>query len=320
MSAVRMSTRFRELLAADGIIVRPSAFDALSARVIEAAGFNAVGISGYAVSATLLGKPDVGLVTLSETAMVCRYVCSAVNIPVMVDADTGYGNAINVMRTTEALITAGAAGLFIEDQVEPKRCGHVKGKQLIPIEEAVGKIRAADRVRRELDPDVVLMARTDARGAVGGSVEEAIRRANAYVAAGADVIFPEGPLTVDEIERFVREIDAPISYNRTGVSPRLSLEELEELGVKMVANPTGALSASAIGMWDYMHAFMAEDTEFLARERRGILNHALADFNAFIGFPEIMALEREYLPAAEVESRYEGSIGYRPGDAHLGMP
>lgn len=309
---MRTSTRFRELIAQDGIIVRPSASDALSAKIIEAAGFKAVGISGYGVAATLLGKPDVGLVTLTENAMITGYICSAVDIPVMVDADTGYGNAINVMRTTEMMINAGAAGFFIEDQVEPKRCGHVAGKQIISMGEAVGKIRAADRVRKQLDPDVILMARTDARGVAGGSLEETIRRANAYVQAGADIIFPEGLLDTDEIERVVREVDAPISYNRTGVSPMLSAKELEQLGVKMVANAGGALRSAARGMWDYMHAFIAEDTEFLLRDNRRMQGHPLEDFHSFIGFPAIMQLEREFLPEDELSTKYDGAIGYRP--------
>jgi 2-methylisocitrate lyase-like PEP mutase family enzyme len=242
----------RRLIERDKIFVRPGCHDALSARITEAAGFEAIGMSGYAVSVSRLGKPDVGLITLTESVQMCRYICSAVDIPVMADADTGYGNAINAMRAVEEIIKAGAGGLFIEDQVDPKRCGHVAGKQLVSIEEASGKIRAADRVRKDHDPDFVLMARTDGRGAQGGGFQEAIDRAKAYVDAGADIIFPEGLVSVDEIGRMVEALSVPISYNRTGVSPMLSLPKLEQLGVRMVANAIGAFRASSRGLWDYL--------------------------------------------------------------------
>ena len=284
---MRMSPLLRQRAAEPKIMVRPSCYDALSAKILEAAGFEALGLSGYAVSVSRLGRPDVGLTTLTETAEVCRHICGAVKVPVMVDADTGYGNVINVMRTVEEVIKAGAGGLFIEDQVEPKRCGHVAGKQLVTIEEAVAKLRAADRVRRQLDPDLVLMARTDARGALGGSLEEALTRARAYVDAGADVIFPEGLLTAEEIGRFVEEIEVPISYNRTGVSPMLGLPELEALGVRMVSNASGALRSACRGLWDYLAGEMAGDVA----ENDG--PHRLDDLERFLGGDEIAADLRE---------------------------
>ncbi len=249
---VKASTAMRRLVEGKKTFVRPGCHDALSARIAEAAGFKAIAMSGYAVSVSLLGKPDVGLITLTETVRMCRYICNAVDIPVMVDADTGYGNAINVMRTVDEIINAGAGGLFIEDQVDPKRCGHVAGKRLVSIEEAAGKIRAADKVRRELDPDVILMARTDGRGALGGSFQESLDRAKAYADAGADIIFPEGLISADEIAAMVEELDVPISYNRTGVSPMLSLAELEQLDVRMVANAIGAFRASSRALWDHL--------------------------------------------------------------------
>src|SRR5258707_408252 len=254
MQISRRTTRFRELIADGELHVRPSAYDALSAKILERSGFDVIGISGYCVSVSMLGKPDVGLVTMSETARVVRDICKAVKIPVMVDADTGYGDAINAMRTVDAIIEAGAGGLFIEDQVEPKRCGHVQGKQLLPFAESVAKIRGAAKVRDELDRNFVLMARTDARGAVGGSFEEAVRRARAYLDAGADMIFPEGLLSADEIGRFVQATQAPVNYNRTGVSPMLGLDELRRLGVRFVSNAGGAFRAATRGVWDYLHA------------------------------------------------------------------
>src|SRR6266852_7722380 len=181
-----MARRFRDLVENGEPHVLPGVFNAQCAKIAETAGFRGIGGSGYSLSATLLGQPDVGLTTMREVVQFTGYICDAGKIPVLADADTGFGNAINVMRTTEQLIKAGVGGLFIEDQVAPKRCGHVAGKEIISLEEAVGKYRAAVKVRDELDPDFILIARTDARGVAGGSVDEVIRRANAYVEAGVD--------------------------------------------------------------------------------------------------------------------------------------
>lgn len=308
----RMSTQLRELLAEGKTIVKPGAFNALSAKIIEQAGFKAVGVTGYGVSATLLGKPDAGLTTLTEVVMISRYIADAVNIPVIADADTGYGNAINAMRTTSDFIKAGAASIHIEDQVAPKRCGHVSGKQIVSLDEAVGKYRAAAKVRDELDPDFVLIARTDARGVAGGSVEEVIRRANAYLEAGVDMIFPEGLTSEEELELVCREVHGPIHYNRTGVSPMVPLSRLQELGVAIVSNAGGALRSSTRAMWDYMHAFYMDDVDFLKRFGAETEDHPVGNMHEFIGFPEIRKLEEEFLPADDVEARYAGSIGYRP--------
>jgi len=173
---VRATTRLRQLLSSTPPLIVPGCYDALSARVLEAAGFPAVYMTGYGTSLALLGLPDAGLATMTEMHLNARYIANAVAVPVIADADNGYGNAINVMRTVREYIQTGVAGIHIEDQAIPKRCGHVAGRRVIPIDEAVGKYRAADAVRRDLDPDFVLIARTDARGAHGGSLDEAIRR------------------------------------------------------------------------------------------------------------------------------------------------
>lgn len=306
------STVLRELLAEGKTLVKPGAYNALSARIIEQAGFETVGVSGYGVSASLLGRPDAGFLTLSEIVMVTSYIVRAVNIPVIADADTGFGNALNVMRTTEDFISSGAAAIHIEDQVSPKRCGHVAGKQIISIEEAVGKFRAAASVRAELDPDFVLIARTDARGVPGGSTEEVIRRANAYLEAGADMIFPEGLTSREELEQVCREVSGPIHYNRTGVSPLLRLAELQELGVAIVSNASGSLRSSARAMVDYMEALRAQDSDFIERFTNETRDHVLGDFHTFMGFPEIRELERKYLPETETATRYQGALGYQP--------
>ncbi len=311
----KMTTALRDLLRGGETLVKPGAYNALSARIIEQNGFRTVGVSGYGVSASLLGKPDVGLLTLSEMVMASRYIVGAVNIPVIADADTGYGNAINAMRTTEDFIRAGVAAIHIEDQVAPKRCGHVAGKQVVPIEEAVGKFRAAAKVRDDLDPDFVLIARTDSRGASGGSVDEVIRRGNAYLEAGADMIFPEGLVSADEVERVCSEVKGPIHYNRTGVSPMLPLDELNRMGVAMVSNATGSLRVSARAMWDYMQAFRTDDIDHQKRFLAENEDHPTGDFHGFMGFPEFRELEAEYLPAEDLLARYDGAIGYRPPDA-----
>jgi len=308
----RSSTKLRRLLRQGKTLVKPGAHNALAARIIEQAGFRCCGVTGYGVSVSLLGRPDVGLTTMSEIVMVARYIASAVSIPVIADADTGFGNAINVMRTVEEFIAAGVAAIHVEDQVAPKRCGHVAGKQVIPLDEMIGKLRAADRVRRELDPDFVLIARCDARGVAGGSVDDLIRRANAYLEAGADMIFPEALTSEAEVERCAREIKGPLHYNRTGVSPRLTLERLNQLGIAIVSNATGALRASAVAMWDYMHEFARDDVALVNRFTEQHRKHPAGDLHAFVGFSEIKRLEEEFLPREEVAKKYAGAVGFQP--------
>ena len=308
----KAAATLRELLKQQKTLIKPGAFNALSAMIIEKAGFPCCGVTGYGVSASLLGKPDAGLLTLNEIVMITRYIAGAVSIPVIADADTGFGNAINVMRTVEDFIGAGAAAIHIEDQVAPKRCGHVAGKQVIPVEEMIGKIRAADHVRRELDPDFVLIARCDARGVAGGSVDDLIGRANAYLDAGADMIFPEALTSEAELERCAREIKGPLHFNRTGVSPRLSLARLNELGIAVVSNATGSLRSSTVALWDYMHAFAKDDVEFVKRFEASVKDHPAGNMHSFIGFPGIRRLEEEFLPAADVLAKYEGAVGFQP--------
>jgi 2-methylisocitrate lyase-like PEP mutase family enzyme len=293
-------------------LVLPGCYNALTARILEHAGHEALYMTGYGTSLSLLGLPDAGLITLTEMALNAKLIAAAVRAPVIADADTGFGNAINTVRTVEEYIRAGLAGMHIEDQVAPKRCGHVAGKEIISLEEAVGKYRAAVKVRNELDPDFILIARTDARGVAGGSVDEVIRRANAYVEAGVDVIFPEGLLDAAEIGRVCRAVKAPILYNRTGVSAMLSLDELRELGVTIVANANGALRAASRAMWDYLHEFKREDAALERRLREELKDHPVGDFHAFVGFPAIRQLEEEFLPREEMLRKYEGSLGFKP--------
>jgi len=214
----------------------PGVADALGAKLAEKAGFKAVFLSGYAASATLLGAPDVGLLTMTEMAECARRIAAAVEIPVFADGDNGHGNATIVMRTMKQFEHAGVAAIFFEDQVSPKRCGHMSGKQVIPCDEMVSKIKAA--VDARVDPDLLIMARTDAL-AVNG-IDDAIERMHNYLAAGADMSFVESPESIDQMRRITREIPAPNMANMVpgGRTPILTAKELEDMGFSIVAYPT----------------------------------------------------------------------------------
>jgi len=227
-------TKFREALE-DGPLLIPGVFNALVARMAERAGFRALYQSGAALSAGLAGVPDIGLMTQTEFAEQGRYLANAITIPVISDADTGFGDALAVERTVALYESAGLAGLHLEDQQFPKRCGHLSGKTLVSTEAMVAKIEAAVRSRR--DPSFVLIARTDARAVAG--FEEAVDRALAYVDAGADMIFPEALQSTDEFARFAEQVSVPLMANMTefGKSPLLSAGELGDLGYQAVIMP-----------------------------------------------------------------------------------
>jgi len=307
---MRATTRLRQLLRTTPLLV-PGCYDALSARVLERTGFPAVYMTGYGTSLALLGLPDAGLATMSEMHLNARYIANAVSVPVIADADNGYGNAINVIRTVREYIQTGVAGIHIEDQAIPKRCGHVAGRRVIPLEEAVGKYRAADAVRRDLDPDFVLIARTDARGAHGGSLDEAIRRANAYLDAGADLAFVEGPTSLAEVQRVCREVRGPVFYNQTGVSPRLTPAQMKELGIAVTILPGATLRVALQAIWDFATALRAEGPAAEARFADGFREHPVGDLHTFAGFDQIRAWETEYLPLEELD-KYQGSVGHQP--------
>ncbi len=225
----------------------PGAFNALTARAIEKAGFEAVYVSGAGLSNAVFGLPDVGLTTMSEAVEHARRICSAVGVPVIVDGDTGFGEAINAARTVAELERAGVAAVHFEDQVLPKKCGHLDGKTLISAEAMAEKLRAACAARR--DPDFMIIARTDARGVA--SFDDAVERAACYLDAGADAIFPEAMTCADELAAFAEKIRAPLLANMTefGKTPLLALEELTRIGYRMVIYPQTALRTAfgAIG-------------------------------------------------------------------------
>jgi 2-methylisocitrate lyase-like PEP mutase family enzyme len=308
---MKKTAELRQLMQDKEIIVAPGCYDAVTAKVIEKAGFSVAYLSGYGISASLLGMPDAGFATMTEVHTVARYTANAVGIPVIADSDTGYGNAINLARCVREYIQTGIAGIHIEDQVTPKRCGHVSGKELIPLEEAVGKYRVAVRTRDENDKDFLLIARTDARGAVGGGLDEAIKRANAYLDVGMDVAFVEAPTSMKEIERIVQEVHGPLFYNCTGISPQLSVRELQEMGFAIVIYPGVGLRATVKAVYDAVAAIKERDTEAWVEFNDGMEGHPMRDLNAFLGFPEVRKMEEEFLPSESVREKYESTLGYK---------
>ncbi len=239
---MRTTRRFRELLNQPGVIRSLGAHDVFTARLIEAAGLETVFIGGFGTAASLLGLPDVGLLTLTEMADAVGRMAARVSIPVVADGDTGHGDLHNVVRTVGEFERAGAAGVLLEDQVTPKRCGHFAGKQVVPAGEMVLKLKAVLDARR--DPDFVIVARTDARAVEG--LAGAIERANRYAEAGADVCFIEAPQGLEELERIPREVRHPLLVNMLtgGVTPILPVEELGRLGYKIVVCPIETLLAA----------------------------------------------------------------------------
>nr|AGZ93848.1 carboxyphosphonoenolpyruvate mutase [Streptomyces sp. WM6386] len=239
------ASEFKQLMLDPKILVVPSAYDALSARVIEQAGFPAVHMTGSGTSAAMLGLPDLGFATITEMAWNAKNICLAVDLPVIMDLDAGYGNAMNTWRCIREFEQAGIVGGHLEDQVVPKRCGHLEGKRLISAREMTGKIEAAVEARR--DPDWTIIARTDAREKLG--LDEAIRRSKEYVAAGADCIFLEAMLSTDEMKRVRDEIDAPLLANMVegGKTPWLTTAELEAIGYNLAIYPlSGWFAATSI--------------------------------------------------------------------------
>jgi carboxyvinyl-carboxyphosphonate phosphorylmutase len=282
--------RLRELLSVEAPLVAPGAYDALSARLIEQAGFDAVYMTGFGTTATLLGRPDVGLLSGAEMVDNARRIVAAVDLPVIADADTGYGNAINVVRTVQLYEQAGVAGIQLEDQVMPKKCGHMSGKLLIGADEMAGKLRAAVEARR--DPDLLIIARTDAVAVTG--VDDAIARARSFAEAGADLLFVEAPTSEEDIARVAEELRdvAPLVFNwaEGGRTPPLSLERIAELGFSLVIYPIGTLLAATAGMRALLSTLQADGTPTAALPGLPTFD----EFTDLIGLPEVQRLERRF--------------------------
>jgi methylisocitrate lyase len=285
---MRKTTLFKKLVLDDEILILPGAYDALSAKIVEQAGFKAVTLGGYPTSASLLAKPDVSLLTLTEMVNQARYIAESVNIPLFVDGDTGHGNVTNVARTVKLFENAGVAGLFIEDQVFPKRCGHMEGKQVIPTEEMITKIKAA--VDARMDDDLMLMARTDSLAVYG--IDEAIERGNRFAEAGADIIFIEAPPSVKDMRRVCREVKAPMSANMVegGKTPILTAKELQDIGYSIVTFPLSTLYAAAWGVRMVMEELATRGTTAGTMDKM----ITFSDFNQLVGLEDIRATERRY--------------------------
>jgi 2-methylisocitrate lyase-like PEP mutase family enzyme len=283
------AARLRDLLDSAETILAPGAFDPLAARLVEEAGFPAVYMTGFGTSSALLGRPDVGLLTMTEMADNAGRIAACVDIPVIADADTGYGNPLNVIRTVGAYEAAGVAALHIEDQVAPKKCGHMEGKQVIPAAEMAAKIRAAADARTR--PEFVIIARTDARAVEG--LERAIDRARLYRAAGADVLFIEAVVSDAEAAEVTRAFPGvPLLFNwaEGGKTPPLDLETLRRLGYRIVIFPIGTLLAATAAMRRVLREIATAGTP------AAILGElpSFGEFVDFIGLPEVRAAEQRY--------------------------
>lgn len=275
----------RDLLAGPDLLVMPCCYDALSARLIERAGFPLTFMSGFAVSAARLAVPDTGLISVAEMLDQGRSICGAVGIPVIGDGDTGYGNALNVKRTVREYARAGFAGVMIEDQMAPKRCGHTRGKQVVGFDEACLRIQAAVDARNE-GADILIMARTDARAT--HDLDEGLRRMAAFAGIGADILFLEAPRSEAEMERFCREVPGPKMANmlEQGATPVLPPARLAEMGYRIAAYPLTLLLAAVPVI-----------EQALAELKAGRHPQGLASFGHLqevVGFPDYFAAERRY--------------------------
>jgi methylisocitrate lyase len=276
------------LLKEKGQLIMPGVYDALSAKIASRTGFEVIFITGYSLAATLLGEPDFGLLTQTEVVAASRRICSVVDTPVIVDADTGYGNALNVMRTVHDLRRAGAAGMFLEDQVWPKRCGHMKGKQVIPLIEQLKKLKAA--IEAKDGRPFFIVARTDARQSLG--LDEAISRGVAFKEAGADAVFIEAPESRDEMKEIARRVPGPLVANmlERGVTPLMGPQELKDLGFELIVWPLAPLYGVAQSLTEVYGTLRRQGSTVAILDRLMPFNK----FNEIVGLEEKYALDKKY--------------------------
>jgi len=302
---VKKTTVLRKAIMERRAVTLPGAHDAFSARVIERCGFEGVQVSGYGVAGSLLARPDVGLVQMKDVLDVTWNIVQAVDIPVMADVDTGGGNAVNAAWVIERLIALGAAGMNIEDQVFPKRCGHMAGKEVIDAEEMAGKVRACAAVRDRLDPDFIINARTDAFAGLG--LDEAVRRCNLYLEAGADLVFVDGIRTRADIERAVGEVRGPLSVNlMDGISGMktelIPITDLAAMGVGRVSIPVASIIVMHRALTDFFTALRESPTGTLPGQTQWVTS--FEEYTDFVGLKDYRALEDEYLPKQRLQSKY----------------
>jgi 2,3-dimethylmalate lyase len=278
----------RQSLKKSGQLIMPGVYDALSARIATKTGFEVIFISGYSLAATMLGEPDFGILTQTEMLSAAQRICSVTDLPVIVDADTGYGNAINVIRTVDELIRIGAAGMFLEDQVWPKRCGHMKGKQVIPLEEQLKKLQAAIDAKK--NRDFFIVARTDALQALG--LNEAINRGIAFKQAGADAVFIEAPETKEQMLAISRSVPGPLVANmlERGATPLMGPQELRDLGFDLIVWPLAPLYSAAKSLNEVYTTLRREGTTVEILDR---LMH-FDEFNRIVGLEEKYQLDDKY--------------------------
>ena len=302
---MKKTTLFKQLIEAEEILIAPGIFDGITARLIQAMGFKSGTISGAGVSNSRLGKPDFGLLGLTNNVDQCRNLANCVDIPLQADADTGYGNAVNVFHTVQAFEQAGMAAVMIEDQVWPKRCGHMQGVQVIPAQDMVKKIEAAVAARK--DPDFCIKGRTNAAPVLG--IDEAIRRVNLYADAGADILYADAILSREDIKRFSGETKKPVMINmgfgirQRPTTPLLSPRELQEIGVAAVVYPRILSSAALCGMRKALEVLLesAKTGEVYDRPDLTVDFKELTDL---MGLPEMQDLEKQYLTDDVLAEKY----------------
>ena len=309
--------QLRDLIAKRRFLVTPGLTTPLHAMIVERAGFEIVYTGGYDVSLTLLGLPDVGLITATEMVANARNIARAVKVPVIADVDTGYGNALNVIRTVQDYESAGVAAIHIEDQVHPKKCGHVAGKQLISREEAVGKLRAA--IDRKADKDFVIIGRTDAIAAAGGGLDEAIARGRAYADAGCDLVWAEFPsASLEQPRQFAQAMrqthpELPLYFNYSAnlnwAEHPASFEEIAALGFKVMHVSLCGMRTTMQAMWDYAVNLKQSGAQAEIEFQKQLSKHPMGKFHELARFPEFKALEEKYLPNEIFQARYEGAVG-----------
>ena len=278
----------RRSLKEKGQLIMPGVYDALSAKIASKTGFEVIFITGYSLAATMLGEPDFGILTQTEMLSAAQRICSVTDVPVIVDADTGYGNAINVIRTVDELIRIGAGGMFLEDQVWPKRCGHMKGKQVIALEEQLKKLRAATDTKKTRD--FFIVARTDARQALG--LNEAITRGIAFKQAGADAVFIEAPESKEEMREISRNVPGPLVANmlERGVTPLMGPQELRDLGFDLVVWPLAPVYSVAKSLAEVYGTLRREGTTTEILDRLMPFD----EFNRIVGLEEKYQLDEKY--------------------------
>lgn len=300
--------KYRSMLSGGEFIVSPGVYDGYSARLVEAAGFSSAATSGAAVSNSLLGIADIGVMGLAENVAHCRNIARSISIPLTCDADTGYGNAVNVFHTTRQFEEVGVAGINLEDQVSPKRCGHMQGKEVIPLEDMVKNIEAACLARR--DDAFVIIARTDALAVEG--LEATIRRARAYVAAGADLVFPDAVSSEEHIKRLVDE-GIPLSINmgfgirKRPTTPLIPLADLRTWGVRRVSLPRMLPAAAIHGMAQALRIMKEAYEAGVAVDRPDLLV-GIDDIMKLMDYDGVRALERKVLPQDVLERKYDRGV------------